>query len=81
MLVQSSGPGPRNVLVRREDGALVVRPARGLRRAVARTYASGTADGAKALLAETAGTWRQRRFDGEAYVEAMRSGTAARLER
>jgi hypothetical protein len=27
-----SGAGPRNVLVRREDGALVVRPFRGLRR-------------------------------------------------
>jgi hypothetical protein len=28
-----SGSGPRNVLVRRRDGALVVRPFRGLRRA------------------------------------------------
>ncbi len=26
------GPGPRNVLVRRGDGSLVVRPFRGLRR-------------------------------------------------
>jgi acetyl esterase len=27
-----SGPGPRNVLVQREDGTRVIRPFRGLRR-------------------------------------------------
>ena len=30
-----NGEGPRNVLVRREDGSLVVRPFRGLRRQAA----------------------------------------------
>jgi acetyl esterase len=33
VLARWSGPGPRNVLLRRADGALVVRPFRGLRRA------------------------------------------------
>ena len=32
ILVRWNGKGPRNVLVRREDGARVVRPFRGLRR-------------------------------------------------
>jgi acetyl esterase len=32
VLVRWSGRGPRNVLVRRESGELVVRPFRGLRR-------------------------------------------------
>jgi acetyl esterase len=32
VLVQWSGPGPRNVLIRRADGSMVVRPFRGLRR-------------------------------------------------
>jgi acetyl esterase len=32
VLVRWNGNGPRNVLVRREDGRLVVRPFRGLRR-------------------------------------------------
>lgn len=31
VLIRWSGPGPRNVLIRREDGSLVVRPFRGLR--------------------------------------------------
>jgi len=31
VLVRWDGKGPRNVLVRREDGRLVVRPFRGLR--------------------------------------------------
>ena len=31
VLVRWSGKGPRNVLIRREDGRLVVRPFRGLR--------------------------------------------------
>ena len=31
VLVRWSGRGPRNVLIRREDGSLVVRPFRGLR--------------------------------------------------
>lgn len=31
VLVRWAGPGPRNVLVRREDGTKVVRPFRGLR--------------------------------------------------
>lgn len=31
VLVRWAGPGPRNVLVRREDGTRVVRPFRGLR--------------------------------------------------
>ncbi len=33
VLVGWRGRGPRNVLVRREDGTIVVRPFRGLRRA------------------------------------------------
>lgn len=33
VLVRWVGRGPRNVLVRRADGSLVVRPFRGLRRA------------------------------------------------
>lgn len=33
VLAQWRGRGPRNVLICRADGALVVRPARGLRRA------------------------------------------------
>lgn len=32
LLARWSGPGPRNVLIRRADGHLVVRPFRGLRR-------------------------------------------------
>jgi hypothetical protein len=32
VLARWNGNGPRNVLVRREDGRLVVRPFRGLRR-------------------------------------------------
>ena len=32
VLVRWNGRGPRNVLIRREDGQLVVRPFRGLRR-------------------------------------------------
>ena len=32
VLVRWKGPGPRNVLIRREDGTLVVRPFRGLRK-------------------------------------------------
>jgi acetyl esterase len=32
VLVQWSGKGPRNVLIRRADGSTVVRPFRGLRR-------------------------------------------------
>jgi hypothetical protein len=32
VLVQWSGPGPRNVLIRRADGSEVVRPFRGLRK-------------------------------------------------
>ena len=32
VLVQWLGKGPRNVLIRRPDGSLVVRPFRGLRR-------------------------------------------------
>jgi len=32
VLLRWSGPGPRNVLIRRQDGSLVVRPFRGLRR-------------------------------------------------
>ncbi|WP_436758491.1 hypothetical protein [Streptosporangium sp. V21-05] len=31
VLIRWSGPGPRNVLIRRHDGSLVVRPFRGLR--------------------------------------------------
>jgi acetyl esterase len=31
VLIRWNGPGQRNVLVRREDGSLVVRPFRGLR--------------------------------------------------
>jgi hypothetical protein len=31
VVVRWSGAGPRNVLVRREDGTLVIRPFRGLR--------------------------------------------------
>jgi acetyl esterase len=33
VLARWSGEGPRNVLVRREDGSVVVRPFRGLRSA------------------------------------------------
>jgi acetyl esterase len=33
VLVRWQGEGPRNVLVRREDGTVVVRPFRGLRQA------------------------------------------------
>jgi acetyl esterase len=32
VLVRWAGKGPRNVLIRRQDGQLVVRPFRGLRR-------------------------------------------------
>jgi hypothetical protein len=32
VLARWNGAGPRNVLVRREDGELIVRPFRGLRR-------------------------------------------------
>ena len=32
VLIQWAGKGPRNVLIRRADGSLVVRPFRGLRR-------------------------------------------------
>ncbi len=32
VLARWNGEGPRNVLVRREDGRLVIRPFRGLRR-------------------------------------------------
>jgi acetyl esterase len=32
ILVRWGGAGPRNVLIRREDGSRVVRPFRGLRR-------------------------------------------------
>jgi hypothetical protein len=32
VLVRWAGKGPRNVLIRREDGQLVVRPFRGLRK-------------------------------------------------
>ena len=32
VLARWNGTGPRNVLIRREDGTLVVRPFRGLRR-------------------------------------------------
>ena len=32
VLVRWAGKGPRNVLIRREDGSLVVRPFRGLRK-------------------------------------------------
>jgi acetyl esterase len=35
VLARWSGEGPRNVLVRRHDGSLVVRPFRGLRRQAA----------------------------------------------
>jgi acetyl esterase len=31
VVVRWLGPGPRNVLIRRSDGSLVVRPFRGLR--------------------------------------------------
>lgn len=31
VLIRWAGRGPRNVLIRREDGTLVVRPFRGLR--------------------------------------------------
>ena len=32
VLIRWAGKGPRNVLIRREDGQLVVRPFRGLRK-------------------------------------------------
>jgi acetyl esterase len=35
ILCRWAGPGPRNVLVEREDGSRIVRPFRGLRRATA----------------------------------------------
>ena len=34
VVVRWAGAGPRNVLIRREDGSLVVRPFRGLRKTV-----------------------------------------------
>jgi hypothetical protein len=42
VLVRGSGPGPRNVLVERPDGARVVRPFRGLRRATQLERASSS---------------------------------------
>jgi acetyl esterase len=35
VLVRWAGKGPRNVLIQRRDGSLVVRPFRGLRRVIA----------------------------------------------
>lgn len=52
-----------------------------VRRVVARAYGSGTADEAEEILARTAGAWRGRSFDGASYVEMMRTGMAARLQR
>ncbi|WP_329087931.1 hypothetical protein [Streptosporangium sp. NBC_01469] len=42
VLIRWSGPGPRNVLIRREDNSLVVRPFRGLRRPTPTTSAPST---------------------------------------
>ncbi|MEU7990548.1 hypothetical protein AB0B56_37375 [Streptosporangium canum] len=40
VLIRWNGPGPRNVLIRREDDSLVVRPFRGLRRPTSLTSAT-----------------------------------------
>jgi ribbon-helix-helix protein len=48
-----------------------------IRRAVDRTYAAGAAE----ALDESFGAWKGRRGDGAAYVERMRTGLAARLDR
>jgi acetyl esterase len=36
ILVRWNGPGPRNVLIQREDGSKIVRPFRGLRKVEAK---------------------------------------------
>lgn len=48
-----------------------------IRRAVDRTYAAG----AVAAIAESFGAWKGRTPDGAAYVDALRSGLAGKLER
>jgi hypothetical protein len=47
-----------------------------IRRAVDRSYAPG----ANGSLDESFGAWSGRRFDGETYVEQLRTGLAGRLD-
>jgi hypothetical protein len=52
-----------------------------VRRAVAGTYGVGEDRDAEAALEDSLGAWPERDFDGEIYVERLRSGMADRLGR
>jgi predicted DNA-binding protein len=50
-----------------------------VRRAIERTYGQSREDWLRALDVSF-GAWKDRDFDGESYVEAIRQGVAARLK-
>ena len=51
-----------------------------VRRALASTYGSASRDEAAEILAAAYGAWRDRTFDGAAYVDGLRRGMARRLD-
>ena len=50
-----------------------------IRRAVRATYGQGSTEDRLAALKSSAGSWKGRRFTGQAYVDAVRGDLAARL--
>ncbi len=72
-----------------EDGALLARAARRtgasrselIRRAIRAYYGEPAAVEKLTPLQQSAGSWRDRDFDGAAYVDALRPGLSERLAR
>jgi Arc/MetJ-type ribon-helix-helix transcriptional regulator len=52
-----------------------------VRRAVRRTFGTGATEDRLAALRAAAGTWRDRPFDGAAFVDATRGDLNERLRR
>ena len=50
-----------------------------VRRAVERRYGTARADDVLRVLDESFGSWTDRAFDGQSYVEGVRRGMARRL--
>ncbi|MDQ2741694.1 MAG: ribbon-helix-helix protein, CopG family [Chloroflexota bacterium] len=52
-----------------------------IRHAIAEVYGEVDRSDVKTVLAASFGTWQDRDFDGEEYVERLRRGLAWRLDR
>jgi len=52
-----------------------------IRRAIRRTFGEDSRDARLEALRESAGSWKRRRFDGAAYVDALRGDLNERLRR